>query len=182
MTRNRSTHLWLAQFAARLLEHYPEMNPLSAVKRAIAMLPELDHLDAITAADQFDTIQKDLMNGGRLIVSPEHIQTVEAFPLSRRIWKVNGHWIAPWMQADWTEVAEQPAFAAIAAQWLVPSANAPGINIGRRDLSPVEQTELRDRARSAWRRPPSAAPASISSSTSQAASSGTRCSARTPTA
>lgn len=53
MTRNRSTHLWLAQFAARLLEHFPEMNPLSAVKRAIAMLPELDHLDAITAADQF---------------------------------------------------------------------------------------------------------------------------------
>jgi hypothetical protein len=53
MTRNRSTHLWLAQFAARLLEHFPEMNPLSAVKRAIAMLPELDHLDAISAADQF---------------------------------------------------------------------------------------------------------------------------------
>lgn len=53
MTRNRSTHLWLAQFAARLLEHFPEMNPLSAVKRAIAVLPELDHLDAITAADRF---------------------------------------------------------------------------------------------------------------------------------
>jgi hypothetical protein len=53
MTRNRSTHLWLAQFTARLLEHFPEMNPLSAVKRAIAMLPELDHLDAISAADQF---------------------------------------------------------------------------------------------------------------------------------
>jgi len=53
MTRNRSTHMWLAQFAARLLEHFPEMNPLSAVKRAIAMLPELDHLDAISAADQF---------------------------------------------------------------------------------------------------------------------------------
>ena len=53
MTRNHSTHLWLAQFAARLLEHFPEMNPLSAVKRAIVMFPELDHLDAITAADQF---------------------------------------------------------------------------------------------------------------------------------
>jgi len=53
MTGNRSTHLWLAQFSARLLEHYPEMNPLSAVKRAIAMYPELDHLDAITAADRF---------------------------------------------------------------------------------------------------------------------------------
>jgi hypothetical protein len=53
MTRNHSTHLWLAQFAARLLEHFPEMNPLSAVKRAIAMFPELDHLDPITAADQF---------------------------------------------------------------------------------------------------------------------------------
>jgi hypothetical protein len=53
MTRNQSTHRWLAEFAARLLEHFPEMNPLSAVKRAIAIYPELDHLDAITAADQF---------------------------------------------------------------------------------------------------------------------------------
>ena len=53
MSQNRSTHLWLANFTARLLQHYPEMNPLSAVKRAIAMLPEFDHLDAITAADQF---------------------------------------------------------------------------------------------------------------------------------
>jgi len=53
MTRNRSTHLWLANFAARLLQLDPQMNPLSAVKRAIAMLPELDHLDAVTAADQF---------------------------------------------------------------------------------------------------------------------------------
>jgi len=53
MTRNQSTHRWLADFAARLLEHFPEMNPLSAVKRAIAIYPEFDHLDAITAADQF---------------------------------------------------------------------------------------------------------------------------------
>ena len=53
MTRNQSTHLWLAQFAQRLLEHFPEMNPLSAVKRAIAMYPELEHVDAISAADQF---------------------------------------------------------------------------------------------------------------------------------
>jgi len=53
MTRNQSTHRWLADFAARLLEHFPEMNPLSAVKRAIAIYPELDHLDAISAADQF---------------------------------------------------------------------------------------------------------------------------------
>lgn len=108
---------------------------------------------AISTPDQFDEIQKTLMKDGRLIVSPEHMQTVEAFPLSRRIWKVNDRWIPAWMQAEWTEVAEQPAFAAIAAQWLVPSANAPDINIGRRDLSPIEQTELRDRARSVWRRP-----------------------------
>ena len=53
MTQNRSTHQWLTNFTARLLQHYPDMNPLSAVKRAILMLPELDHLDAITAADQF---------------------------------------------------------------------------------------------------------------------------------
>ena len=53
MTRNQSTHLWLAQFAARLLEHFPEMNPLSAVKRAISLYPQLEHLDAITAADRF---------------------------------------------------------------------------------------------------------------------------------
>jgi len=53
MTQNQSTHRWLAEFSARLLEHFPEMNPLSAVKRAIAIYPELDHLDAITAADQF---------------------------------------------------------------------------------------------------------------------------------
>ena len=53
MTRNQSTHLWLARFAERLLEHFPEMNPLSAVKRAIAIYPELEHLDAISAADQF---------------------------------------------------------------------------------------------------------------------------------
>ena len=108
---------------------------------------------AISSADQFDDIQKALMKDGRLIVSPERVQTVEAFPLSRRIWRVNDRWIAPWMQADWTEVAEQPPFAAIAAQWLVPSVNAPDINIGQRELSRVEQTELRDRARNAWRRP-----------------------------
>lgn len=53
MIQNQSTHLWLAQFAGRLVEHFPQMNPLSAVKRAIAMFPELSHLDAVAAADVF---------------------------------------------------------------------------------------------------------------------------------
>jgi len=53
MIKNQSTHLWLARFAGRLVEHFPQMNPLSAVKRAIAMFPELSHLDAVAAADLF---------------------------------------------------------------------------------------------------------------------------------
>lgn len=53
MIQNQSTHLWLARFAGRLTEHFPEMNPLTAVKRAIAMYPEMDQMDAIAAADQF---------------------------------------------------------------------------------------------------------------------------------
>jgi hypothetical protein len=53
MIQNHSTHLWLARFAERLVEHFPNMNPLSAVKRAIAMFPEMSHLDAISAADAF---------------------------------------------------------------------------------------------------------------------------------
>jgi hypothetical protein len=53
MIQNQSTHLWLAQFAGRLLEHFPEMNPLSAVKRAITLYPQFEHLDAVSAADRF---------------------------------------------------------------------------------------------------------------------------------
>ena len=59
MIRNQSTHLWLAQFAERLLEHFPEMNPLLAVKRAIALYPEFEHLDAISAADRFAAAPND---------------------------------------------------------------------------------------------------------------------------
>lgn len=79
MTRNSSTHLWLAQFAARLLQHYPEMNPLSAVKRAIAMLPEVDHLDAVTAADQFAANP----HGARELVMRSHQQALHASSAAR---------------------------------------------------------------------------------------------------
>ena len=65
MLQNQSTHLWLARFAGRLVEHFPEMNPLSAVKRAIAMFPELSHLDAADAADVFAADP----DGARLLVT-----------------------------------------------------------------------------------------------------------------
>jgi hypothetical protein len=64
MIQNQSTHLWLARFAGRLVEHFPQMNPLSAVKRAIAMFPEMSHLDAISAADTFAADPE----GARLLV------------------------------------------------------------------------------------------------------------------
>jgi len=59
MTQSQSTHLWLARFAERLLEHFPEMNPLTAVKRAIALYPQLEHLDPISAADEFAAGSQD---------------------------------------------------------------------------------------------------------------------------
>jgi hypothetical protein len=65
MTHNHSTHLWLARFTGRLVEHFPQMNPLSAVKRAIAMFPELSHLDAADAADVFAADP----DGARLLVT-----------------------------------------------------------------------------------------------------------------
>ena len=70
MIQNQSTHLWLARFADRLTEHFTEMNPLSAVKRAIALYPEMGHMDAAAAADQFAA---DPRNAGDLALrSPTH--------------------------------------------------------------------------------------------------------------
>lgn len=53
MLHNPTAHLWLARFAGRLVEHFPNMNPLQAAKRAIAMFPEQSHMDPVAAADAF---------------------------------------------------------------------------------------------------------------------------------
>lgn len=65
MARNQSAHDWLARFAQRLMAHFPQMNPLSAVKRAIALYPELDHLDPISAADGCAKLERQLASAGR---------------------------------------------------------------------------------------------------------------------
>lgn len=64
MARNQSAHDWLARFTERLIAHFPQMNPLSAVKRAIALYPELDHLDPISAADGVAKMQRQLATVG----------------------------------------------------------------------------------------------------------------------
>src|SRR4029079_14489842 len=46
--------------------------------------------------------------------------SLEALPETGRIWKVNETFVSPWIQARWVELANAPAFATVAAEWLEP--------------------------------------------------------------
>lgn len=76
-------------------------------------------------------------------------EQVEVLPRSNLVWKVNGDRPRSWIQAQIRRVADVPAFAAVAAEWLdrVSSDDSSPLHIGHRELSPAEQTELEELAR-----------------------------------
>ena len=79
---------------------------------------------------------------------------IEVFPASHRVWKVNGQPVHRWLEAEWTETADPPEFATLAAKWLEPiqRTDEGTLLAGGREMSLDEREELRRYARSLWRR------------------------------
>lgn len=79
----------------------------------------------------------------------EDPEQVEVLPRSSLVWKVNGDRPRSWIQTQMRRVADVPAFAAVAAEWLdrVTGDDATPIHIGHRELSTAERTELDELAR-----------------------------------
>jgi hypothetical protein len=68
---------------------------------------------------------------------------------------VNETFVSPWIQARWVELADAPAFATVAAEWLEPVQRVEDVTLlrGERELSTEEMEELRHYARQLWRKP-----------------------------
>lgn len=78
----------------------------------------------------------------------EDPEQVEVLPRSNLVWKVNGDRPRSWIQAQIRRVADVPAFAAVAAEWLdrVSEDDSSPLHIGHRELSSAERTELNELA------------------------------------
>lgn len=110
----------------------------------------------VKARDAFDPAQAALIKLNALQPAMGKPQTVLVLPEARRVWSVDGRRVARWVSARWSEVAQPPAFAALAAQWLAPSGRASEgetVSTGRRDLSKAERRELERHIRRYWTRP-----------------------------
>src|SRR5690606_20933485 len=84
--------------------------------------------------------------------------TLEVFSGSRRLWRVNGTVIDKLIVLPAEHTAPLPELAKTTAKWVEPArivaANTLDISdSGRRDLSHEEQAEIRQRARTVWRKP-----------------------------
>jgi hypothetical protein len=53
MAHNQSSHSWLGRFCLQLLRIKPDLNPLVAVKHAVATQPYADDLEPERAATMF---------------------------------------------------------------------------------------------------------------------------------
>lgn len=101
--------------------------------------------------EEIDPGLQSLLAAGLLKRDRAVPQWFEVLPHSGFLWQANGArprcWI-PLMAAQPVEVAETPAFAAIAAEWTEPvsGAGAP-VRVGQRELSPDEVRELRQQLR-----------------------------------
>lgn len=78
----------------------------------------------------------------------------EVLASSRRLWTVSGIRAKKWEITQPSAVADTPAFAAIASDWLQPVARTSNelVESGQRELSPGECEEIRLIARSTWRK------------------------------
>src|SRR5206468_1716210 len=86
---------------------------------------------------------------------PDALQWLEVLPRSGFLWQANNtrprRWI-PFMPPEEVEVAETPAFAAVAAEWAEPVAGEETpARVGQRELSADEVRELRQHVRRALR-------------------------------
>jgi len=91
-----------------------------------------------------DAMVQALLRAGLLKARAEEAQWIEVLPASRLVWRVNGMQPERWIPASCAEVAETPAFASLAAEWVQPAMlgaeGAPHVN--QRDLSQAERGEL----------------------------------------
>jgi hypothetical protein len=106
-------------------------------------------------ADGVDPRLHSLLESGLLKRDRAAPQWLEVLPHSGFLWQVNDarprRWI-PFLPPQPIEVAETPAFAAVAAQWTEPvSGDGTPVRAGQRELSPDEVRELRQQLRRALR-------------------------------
>ncbi|MEO7717504.1 MAG: hypothetical protein ABIY70_14990 [Capsulimonas sp.] len=115
--------------------------------------------------DDADQAQAALIKLNALHPAMGRAQTVLVLPEAQRVWSVDGARVARWVSARWSEVAQPPAFAALAAQWLVPTGHAPEgelVSTGQRELSRAERREIERYIKRYWTRPlPAAAVLSL---------------------
>ena len=84
--------------------------------------------------------------------------TLEVFSGSRRLWRVNGTPVKKLLLLPEERTAPLPELAQTTAKWVEPARVAADNTLdisqsGRRDLSLDERDELRNRARTVWRKP-----------------------------
>jgi hypothetical protein len=87
-----------------------------------------------------------LLAEGLLKGGSSEMQYLEVLPTSGYLWQANGarldHWHSAWPARE-VALAETPAFAAIAAEWVEPAVDDPsGLHVGERELTPDEIREL----------------------------------------
>ncbi|MBI3910815.1 MAG: hypothetical protein HY320_07765 [Armatimonadetes bacterium] len=98
----------------------------------------------VVDSEQADPDLKCLLRHRLLDEDSASAQWFEALPVSGRIWQANGVRPRRWAAVSWTRVAEPPAHAAIAAEWVsLPEAASPeALHTGARELSFGEKEEL----------------------------------------
>jgi hypothetical protein len=94
---------------------------------------------------------RPLYQVGLLKRDPTAVQWLEVLPRSGVLWQANGARPRRWlllMPPEPVEVAETPAFAAVAAEWTEPDESAATpTRVGQRELSVAEVRELRQQIR-----------------------------------
>lgn len=95
-----------------------------------------------------DRTYRALLRQALLILAANAVQTIEVLPHSNAIWRINGKPPRGWLEAPVVQVAQVPAFAALAAEWVQAGEidlGRPALS-GRRDLTAAEVQEIRRRA------------------------------------
>ena len=114
---------------------------LSDLKAGVAQI----YSGILAERSRMEPTQQRLLSSGLLTTDATRTQCLELLKSSHILWSVNGKRVKRLMQPSLTEVAEQPEFAAIAAQWLEPVSRQKQAVLygGRRELSAEEKHELR---------------------------------------
>jgi hypothetical protein len=132
------------------------------VRRSVALWRDIRHGAVRCYSGPFDerfpgndAAVRKLVQGDLLPVLPKRNWSIEVLPNSRRVWQIDGKAVPAWIEAPPAQLAQTPAFSAIAAEWLQPVGRTPDGEVlgGRRDLSEAERQELTRHGARAWRRP-----------------------------